>query len=220
MWHRFSSVFSSRTKSLIQYDLLRMRTRLRCRKLREVPSTFLHLGCGGRRVPGWLNVDVHGSDMDIDITAPLPFSSGLFSDVVSQHVIEHLELKNELLPLLGELRRVMQPQGMLWLSCPDIEKICRSYIEHRMQDLYTDRRTRFPWFSYDGLPVSHLINDLFHQGGEHKNLFDFDILHWALTTAGFSAITRVSEADLLKQYPVFPERRDDAQSIYVSAQNA
>ena len=80
-----------------------------------------------------------------------------------------------------------------------------------------DRIRRQPEYSLGDVPVSHLINDLFHQGGEHRNLFDFALLTWALEKSGFQQITRTSEPEFLARFPEFPPRRDEQQSLYVFA---
>lgn len=213
-------VFSTRTLSLMWFDLIRLRTRLKRIGARNLmpASTKLHVGCGRRRIKGWLNVDVMHSDYDVDLACGrLPWRSNVFDAVVSQHVIEHLELTEESLPLLRELHRVLKPGGEIWLSCPDIEKVCRSYIDHGMSDLLQDRRSRDGHYSIADMPPQQLINDLFHQYGQHKNLYDFRLLEWALTTAGFTAVQQQSEADMLARFPEFPTRNDDSQSIYVRA---
>ncbi len=212
-------MFSTRTLQLMWFDVLRLQARIR--RLRrndlEPPCSKLHLGCGSRRVAGWLNVDVIGSDYDIDFITCLPWRSDSFSAIVSQHVIEHLELFGELLPLLSELKRILQPEGQIWLSCPDMEKICRFYLDGRMNELVEDRISRDD-YSLQGAPAQQIINDLFHQWGEHKNLFDFEILKWALEKAGFAGVRRVNEAHLLQRFPGFPARHDDKQTLYVMAQ--
>jgi predicted SAM-dependent methyltransferase len=212
--------FSERTVSLLLFDITRLRARAKRFRTKNVTpaSNRLHLGCGRNRVPGWLNVDVRGSDYDVDLAhGRLPWRNDVFDIVVSQHLIEHLEMRTELIPLLKELRRVIKPSGEIWLSCPDIEKVCKSYINHRMTDLLENRKPRWPQYSLGKAPTSHLINDLFHQFGEHKNLFDFALLDWLLTKTGFKDITRLTERDLLERVPDFPVRNDDVQSIYVRA---
>jgi predicted SAM-dependent methyltransferase len=204
----------------MRFDLQRVRARLKRLRDQDVVPRYprVHLGAGTRRVAGWLNVDVRGSDYDVDLgSGRLPWRTNSLACVVSEHMIEHLELRTELLPLLAELRRVLRPGGEIWLSCPDIEKICRSYLDHRMVDLLDDRRGRFPSYSLGGAPTSHMINELFHQFGQHENLFDFELLEWALRSSGFDDVRRISEADLLARFPEFPERGDDRQSLYVSA---
>jgi predicted SAM-dependent methyltransferase len=215
-------VFSNSTLRQMRWDLQRARARLKRRGDRDVVPRYpkLHLGAGDRKVPGWLNVDVSGSDYDVDLgSGRLPWRTDSVECVVAEHTIEHLELHSELVPLLSELDRVLRPGGEIWLSCPDLEKICRSYVDHRMVDLIEDRRTRFPGYGHGAAPSSQFVNELFYQSGEHKNLFDLELLAWTLRSAGFVAVTRVFEADLLARFPEFPARNDDAQSLYVTAQS-
>jgi predicted SAM-dependent methyltransferase len=212
-------LFGARTLELMWFDVLRLKARFRRMGRHDLkPSSCqLHLGCGGRHVPGWLNVDVIGSDYDIDFITRLPWKSRSFSAIVSQHVIEHLELFDELLPLFSELGRVLRPGGQIWLSCPDMEKICRLYVDGRTLELVEDRTSRHH-YSLQGAPVQHVVNDLFHQFGEHKNLFDFEILKWALERNDFTNIRKVDEAELLQCFPGFPARNDDFHTLYVTAQ--
>lgn len=178
----------------------------------------LHLGCGDRHLSGWLNVDLWGSDLNLDIASgSLPFPDQCFEVIVSQHVIEHLTIEDELIPLLSECHRNLKQGGSIWLSTPDMEKAIHSYVDHRNRDMIEDRQSRMPHWNLDGLPDQHFMNDLFHQALEHRNLFDFDLLKWTLEQAGFSDIERVDEAALLSAYPDFPARRDDYQSVYVKA---
>ena len=222
VWMVAHQVFSHRTLRLMMLDLMRWGARLRHpigRRVRPA-SRKLHLGCGARRVPGWLNVDLVKSDYDVDLAAGLlPWPTGAFDVVVSQQVIEHLDLAQELLPLFRELRRVLRPGGQLWLSSPDMEKACRSYLEHRMRDLLGDHLARYPEEEdlLGRTPPQHFLNHLFHQGGDHQNLFDLELLGWALEGTGFVNITGGHEGELLDQFPEFPPRDDDAHSLYVRA---
>jgi hypothetical protein len=95
-------------------------------------------------------------------------------------------------------------QEEIWLGCPGIDKICRSYLDHRMADRLEDRRGASRDIPFRGGTSSHMINDLFHQSGQHENLFDFELLEWALTSSGFDDVRRISEADLLPDSLSFP----------------
>ncbi|MFE1548235.1 class I SAM-dependent methyltransferase [Streptomyces sp. NPDC058718] len=218
-WTLHKLRFDQRTVAYTGHDISRLRARLAQRR-RSIPgnSRKLHLGCGDRFVPGWLNCDVSGSEFDVDLAAGrLPFPDGSADAIVSQHVIEHLDLREQLIPLLRELHRVCGDDGRVWLSCPDLAKVCAAYLHDRGQALVEDRRRRWPDYSLGGAPVQHFINDLFQARGKHRNLFDFEILAWALGEAGFRSVKRVMEADLLAAHPDFPPRRDDLQSLYVVA---
>ena len=128
-----------------------------------------------------------------------------------------MELKRELIPLLGEMRRCLKRGGEIWLCCPDMAKICRSYERDRGLSLWEDTLNRYPENKWGKEPIQHYINMIFNQDGEHRNLLDFELLKWALSEAGIDQCERVSEADLLKRFPGWPERFDDAQSVYVRA---
>ena len=69
----------------------------------------------------------------------------------------------------------------------------------------------------EGVPTQHMINNYFRQCAEHKNLFDFELLEWALKQAGFGQVVRVVEKDLLERFPEFPYRGDDYHSVYARA---
>lgn len=212
-------LLARRTRAALAFDWLRLRARCKRFFWRRVPSISrqLHLGCGARRVGGWLNVDVVGSDFDLDFAAPLPFPAERFQVVASQQVIEHLELETELRPLVAELNRVLAPWGEIWLACPDMGKVCAAYISDRGASLRADRETRWPCATPEHLPTQQIINVLFHQDGQHKNLFDFDLLRHLLEAEGFVEVQLRTERDFNRRFPEFPARGDDAVALYVSA---
>ena len=220
--HIVRNLLSQRSRFYLKFDIIRFKTRcLSLSKRNLVPEVDkLHFGCGSRRIDGWLNVDVTGSDFNVDLASGfLPWKDGVFTSIVAQQVIEHLDIKYELIPLLKELRRCSKPgKCEMWLACPDMEKVCRSYLEHKGLDLLTDIKKRRPdMFGLDEFPTQQTINFLFHQNGEHKNLFDFELLSWVLERSGFSNCQRVSETEFMNRFPEFPLRNDDYQSLYVKA---
>lgn len=173
-------------------------------------SRRLHFGCGKRLLNGWENYDY-----DINLTKELPWPNGTFSVALGQHVIEHLELVDEVIPLFKELHRVISKNGILWLSCPDINKICKAYVDGTLQNLYDKKISRWPKFTLKGAPLSHLVNDFFTQRGQHKNLFDIELLTWSLNQSGWYNITVCNESDLLLFDNHIIKRHDDECSLYV-----
>jgi hypothetical protein len=211
-------IFAAGTRRLLRHDLTRLHTYLRRFRGRDETPAFsrLHLGCGTRRLAGWLNVDLTGSDYDVDMCRRFPWRDGVFEAIVSQHVIECFELPGEVHHVLSELHRVLHREGELWLSCPDLEKACRLYVDGRSRDMLADRRRRIPTFDLGGAPPSDIMNDTFYGYG-HRAQFDFDLLAWALQKASFRTVERVVEKDLLARFPAFPARGDDLQTLYVVA---
>jgi predicted SAM-dependent methyltransferase len=164
-------------------------------------------------------VDVAGSELDLDLAAgALPWKDRQFSAIAAQQVIEHLELQSELLPLFSELRRIAKPNAEIWLSCPDLGRVCAAYAEDSGAGLIEDRLTRpNTGLGMDGVPPQQMINNLFQQSGEHRNLLDFELAAWALRRSGFGECEKVDESQLLRRFPEFPRRNDDRYSLYIKA---
>ena len=178
----------------------------------------LHLGCGDRIIKNFLNVDLQNSEINIDLTnRKLPFPNDTFEVIVSQHVIEHLDLQHELEPLFRELNRVLNDNGILYLSCPCIKKICESYIRDGGKTLVEGRKKRYPNWDLKGYPNVQMVNELFHQGIQHKNLFDYNLLSYSLHKCGFSSVKEIDEKFLLDKIHDLPPRRDEEQTLYVYA---
>lgn len=209
--------WSSRTRVYLKFDWRRVKSRLFApRRIVKTELTKLHLGSGSRRLSGWVNVDMTGADVNLDMaTNRLPFRENTFTSVVCQHVVEHLDMEDELPHALCEVRRVMKPEGEFWIATPDMEKICRCYVDEKGKALYRYVTDRDPLSITPDAPQQNIVNTLFYERGLHKNLFDFDILAWTLGQCGFNTIVRVTENDLLARFPDFPPRNDDFESLYV-----
>lgn len=202
----------------LSYEIKRWKCRVTAPERFETDRVKLHLGCGDRHLEGWLNVDLVGSDLNLDIArGRLPFRDASFETIITQHVIEHLTIEDELIPLLKECHRAMKPSAELWLATPDMEKIARSYVEQKNTDMVEDRKTRLPHWGLGAMPSQQFMNDMFHQQSEHRNLFDMQLLEWTLRQAGFTHVERTSEKQMLQRFPDFPPRNDDYQSLYVKA---
>src|SRR2546423_896228 len=138
-------LLSERTARLVEFDLLRRAARSRARN-QTIPAGIekLHLGCQGKRIAGWLNVDVVDSDFDLDLACGrLPFPDDTFSFVVAQQTIEHLAIHEELIPLLCEVKRICLYGAQIWLSCPDMGRICRGYLADKGRQLLEGKRRRY-----------------------------------------------------------------------------
>lgn len=184
-------------------------------KINKKFPTKLHFGCGKRKVDDWLNVDLMNSDINIDFSKKiLPFPAKYFDIVLSQHVIEHLEIQNELEPIFREFNRILKDDGFIYLSCPCINKITRSYLEDQGKTLFNCRKKRFPEYSLNGYPYVQTLNEIFYQYGYHKNLFDLNLLTYCLNKTGFSNIEEITEKEFINIFPKF-YRNDGEQSLYV-----
>jgi predicted SAM-dependent methyltransferase len=209
-------IFSKRTQKLINFDLLRYDARMKIGRRKFSPNTDkLHLGCQEKKISGWLNVDVTGSDLNIDLGGGyLPFHDATFQFVVCQQTIEHLDVNEELIPLLFELHRVSRPGAELWFSCPDMRKLCTGYLKDGGKELLLGKQSRYA-YTQGELPTQHVLNAHFYQDGEHQNVFDIDFLNWMFKKTGFKEVIEVTESLFLDSFSEFPIASDEDHSIYI-----
>jgi SAM-dependent methyltransferase len=104
------------------------------------PALRLHIGCGPKALPGWVNIDrvacAEGVRTDIDLTA-LPFADGTVAEILAEHVCEHFTFAEEAL-VWPEFARVLAPGGRLVVEVPDFEWVCASFLaaEDDWRDFY------------------------------------------------------------------------------------
>jgi predicted SAM-dependent methyltransferase len=95
----------------------------------------LHLG-GWEPKEGWTivnienraGVDVIGSCTDLSM-----FADGSVSEIYASHVYEHLGYQSELPMAFSEAKRVLEPNGYLRISVPDLEILCNMFLHYRTQ---------------------------------------------------------------------------------------
>lgn len=92
--------------------------------------TRLHIGCGQRLLPGWVNTDLvahqPGVVTDVALT-DLLYETGSVDEILAEHVLEHLSFAEEALAW-PEMARVLRPGGRLTLEVPDFEWVCTTFL--------------------------------------------------------------------------------------------
>lgn len=100
---------------------------------REDKPVKLNLGCGGKILPGYINVDIEDSRGDVspDVLCDLhrlsPFLDGTADEVLSVHVVEHF-WRWEAADVLKEWMRVLKPGGEMILECPNLITACEEFL--------------------------------------------------------------------------------------------
>lgn len=157
----------------------------------------LHLGSGAARVPGWINIDLAGGDLRLNLGWSLPFAGGSVSCVYSAHTLEHLHYHTAAPRLLREIHRVLAPSGRVRLAVPDLEAYSRAYAEGNEGFFREYDRARPEFGTVAGYPtplskVMMMAGSALRSGWffEHKMGYDFETLAALLRTAGFEAIER------------------------------
>jgi SAM-dependent methyltransferase len=91
----------------------------------------IDIGCGNSPREGYTGVDIVSEAPGVkiaDVTQGLPFADNSVSAVWSSHFLEHLGFQ-QILPLMGEIRRVLRPGGRVEIAVPDLEYVCRLFVE-------------------------------------------------------------------------------------------
>jgi len=167
----------------------RVITPIRLRQKDFRTPTRIHLGCGPRILPGWINTDSSinrtGGILYVNLAKPLPFPGDVAAFVFSEHVHEHLPYKDGL-QLLREVYRVLAPSGVLRLAVPNLDFYLRLHTEknHHDQFIREWHQMAKPDAPADALTM---INDVFMNYG-HRYIYDFDGLRRQLESAGFRNI--------------------------------
>jgi SAM-dependent methyltransferase len=171
----------------------------------------LNWGCGGWVEPGWINSDIkEGSGIvSADILSGLPFADGRFSYVVSIHALPELQL-NELVPALKELRRVLQPHGVLRIGLPDLERAVQAYLAgDRSYFVIPDEEES----TLGGKLITQLL-----WYGYSRSLFTFDFVADRLRKAGFGRVERCGYRQTTGPFPEIVDLDNrERESLFVEA---
>ena len=166
------------------------RARLRGQKGRG--RLHVHLGCGEHYIEGMINCDgnlFRKIDQWIDLRVPLPFPDSSALVVYSSHTLEHL-YPEEALRLLGEIRRILRPDGVARIAVPDV-----SYFFKIAEGGATSGWPR----RFDD-PVGQAVNYLFCDG-QHRYAYNAAILSDFARQAGFTDVRHLSEEHGLAPRP-------------------
>ncbi len=111
--------------------------------------TMLNLGCGNRFHGGWVNMDLaatHPAVMPYNILGGIPYPDASMDVVYHSHMLEHLP-KWKAPAFLAECARVLRPGGIVRVAIPDLETICRLYLQSMTAALDGDPEAegRYDW---------------------------------------------------------------------------
>ena len=138
----------------------------------------LHLGCGKRFIPGFIHVDLAPFphiDYVQDIRRLTNFKKNSASLIYVCQVLSYFD-REEIPEVLKEWKRVLKPKGILRLSVPNFEVICKLYQAGFRLDYFLG--TLYGKWSMDNQTIYH------------KTIFDQSSLTTILSAAGFVTITR------------------------------
>jgi predicted SAM-dependent methyltransferase len=87
----------------------------------------LNIGCGGKRIPGYIGVDIDPKADIVSDIKTLPFDTGSVDEAMSIHALEHLHILDAHKTLV-EWCRVLKPGGKLAVEVPCLDKIIHLFL--------------------------------------------------------------------------------------------
>ena len=147
----------------------------------------LHIG-GEIQHPDWeiLNI-VNAPDVDHVANADKleQFADNTFSEIYASHILEHFDFRGQILEVVNEWFRVLQPGGKLSISVPDLEILAEMYLDKENYNF--DERFNIMQMMYG----EHLNPHDYHYIG-----FNEETLTHLLALASFEKMQRVESFNL------------------------
>jgi predicted SAM-dependent methyltransferase len=209
--------FEARLTKCRWFNFLSPRRRSRISQLKRRGASKIHLGCGSRIFPGWLNVDGsagEGVDLQWDLRRPLPLPDASSGMIYGEHILEHL-CKDDAIRLLRECYRVLEPGGVLRVGVPDAALYLKAYVEGNHQWFKQMERLGGAVKVLD-TPID-VINQMFRMGGHHLFAWDFHTLRFCLDECGFVEITRWEPAHASSVEISLDDPEHAFETLYVEA---
>lgn len=156
----------------------------------------LHIGSGGHRLEGWINLDAGGDDLALNVNWGLPFPGASVGFLYAAHLLEHLRFRDQAPIFVREVHRVLEPGGTVRFVVPDIGRLMDAYVR-KDKEFFAARHEFYPLsegFVVDGVPTLDYI--LLFCGADSQSLnynhkFGYDVITLCklLLDAGFAVAT-------------------------------
>jgi predicted SAM-dependent methyltransferase len=146
----------------------------------------INLGSGHWKLDGWVNVDIDlesQPDVGANLSAGLPFLSGVASMMHTEDFIDQLEL-DKAAEFLRECHRILAPGGVLRVLTPDMRKLVDMYLNDPKQ-------LKSMWNEFVGVPLAlDTAGEIFNVGmrfAGHTFLYDEETFKTLAASCGFEA---------------------------------
>jgi predicted SAM-dependent methyltransferase len=147
------------------------------------------MGCGTHHEPGWINAD--GADgapyrIQLRVGEPLGFATDSLEVVFSEHFLEHITLP-EARWFFRESFRVLKPNGLFRVSCPDMDAVTSGDTWRELAKVYESIGD----FPPNTLTRKDLVVNHAFYGHGHKHLWTLEALREELEAVGFRDVERM-----------------------------
>ena len=148
----------------------------------------IHVGCGSKLFPGWVNVDMNPKgDLTTDLREGLPFADDTAELIYTEHSLEHFYREHDAPFLLRECLRVLEPGGRIRITVPDASIYVDYYmgrLDPKASEAIERTHRRFNGTRMD------ILNSAFRWKHQHHYMYDEETLRALLTEVGFTDLER------------------------------
>lgn len=193
-------------------------------------KTLLHVGCGplnkshliGFNTDEWQEIrfDID-ENVRPDIVGTLIDMHQIADDsvdaVYSSHNIEHL-YAHEVIIALKEFRRVLKPDGLAVITCPDLQSVCEAVVNDKLTTPLYDSPAG-PITPFDILYGHREFIKAGNHYMAHKCGFTYSALHSTMIEAGFKATCGMRLPESFDLWLVgFKNERDEASLVEMASE--
>ena len=141
------------------------------------------------------HTDGGGDVINHNVTDGLPFEDSSVEVIFSSHFIEHLTFE-EGINFLKECHRVLRPDGILRISCPDMKLWIDKLYESKDKDFFETYKSQLDipyWENYlysfkDNVKTNiQVLNSMIFNWG-HKWMWDYESLKLQLESIGYHSV--------------------------------
>lgn len=163
--------------------------------LRFKKNIKLHLGSGGIKIKDFINVDslfLKNTELVSSVKNLKYFiKSRSVSNIYASHLFEHFSEK-EVKKILKELHKLLQKDGEMRISVPDIDKIVKIYSKNWE---HFQKKGHSPWngLIYGGQSTKYDF---------HKTGFNAQWLRFLLQEAGFKQVEEYNSREFCKKHEI------------------
>jgi predicted SAM-dependent methyltransferase len=149
----------------------------------------LNLGCSVDLLDDYINIDNNfpNADLKHDLLKPLPFDDNTVTEILASHLLEHFNYIETAI-ILKDWYRVLKKGGILHIRVPDMEQVCRDYLN-------SNKQRRLNW------AMIEIYGGQWNEGEFHKNGFDEHSLKYFVKNQGFKFKKKLEPRRKIKKYP-------------------
>ena len=139
----------------------------------------LHLGCGTKKLPGWINIDAVETcqpDLLHDLQQPLPYADLIVDEITAHSLLEHFD-KYMRYCVFSDWARVLKVGGKIEIVVPDFKKLLFRFFKFRFDDFVDTLFAENMWESE--LYIGHFGN---HKWGYSQDTLKAFVAQFGIET--------------------------------------